>query len=193
MVALFFALLTLQAALQPNAAIAAKAPGATQQIDSTRSRAGFTVHPHWKKAMTGQFQSPTGTLDKLVDGRWRIDFSLQAASVVFPDNQRITRLTRSEAFFDAAHHPLVHFRSNPFSASLLRDGGSLEGVLDLRGVSRPVRFVFGKAGCLQPGVACPIHAAGRLSRNAFGMTRYAMLVRDDVDIAVDVRLRKPLL
>jgi polyisoprenoid-binding protein YceI len=100
-------------------------------------------------------------------------------------------MTRSEAFFDAERHPIVRFKSNPFSASLLRNGGRLSGVLDLRGVSQSVRFVFGKAGCRQPGFACPIHATGRISRNAFGMTRYNLIVRDDVDIAVDVRLRKP--
>ena len=161
----------------------------TQQIDPTRSRASFTVHPHLQNAMTGTFGSPTGTLDKLKDGHWRIEFDLQAASVVFPDNQRITSMTRSEAFFDAAHHPIVHFRSNPFSASLLRNGGNLSGVLDLRGVGNPIRFVFAKAGCRQPGVTCPIHAAGRISRSAFGMTRYTLLVGDDVDIAVEMRLR----
>jgi polyisoprenoid-binding protein YceI len=50
--------------------------------------------------------------------------------------------------------------------------------------------VFAKAGCKQPGVTCPIHAAGTISRNAFGMTRYRLVVGDDVDIAVDVRLPK---
>jgi len=147
------------------------------------------VHPHWQSAMTGTFESPTGTLEKLAGGRWRIDFSLQAASVTFPGSQRITGLTRSEAFFDAAHHPNVHFRSNPFSATLLHDGGKLAGVLDLRGVSKPVTFVFAKAGCQQPGVACSIRATGTISRKAFGMTRYRLVVGDDVDIAVDVRLR----
>jgi polyisoprenoid-binding protein YceI len=188
--ALLCALWLLQAALQPHAPMSLEAPRSTQPIEPARSRASFTVHPHWKNAMTGKFESPTGTLDKLADGRCRIEFNLQAGSVAFPESQRITNITRSEAFFDAAHHPIVRFRSNPFPASLLRDGGSLSGVLDLRGVSKPVRFEFGKARCGQPGVACPIHAAGRISRNAFGMTRYKLLVRDDVDIAVDVRLRK---
>jgi polyisoprenoid-binding protein YceI len=179
----------LLAALQPHAQVALEAPGSTQQIDPMRSRASFTVHPRAQNAMTGKFGSPTGTLDKLADGRRRVEFNLQAASVAFPNSQRITSMTRSEAFFDAAHHPTVHFRSNPFSASLLLSGGTLSGVLDLRGVSKPVRFVFRKAACEQPGVTCPIHAAGTISRNAFGMTRYKLIVRDEVDIAVDMRLR----
>lgn len=161
----------------------------TQQIDPARSGARFTVHPLLQKAMTGTFDAPTGTLETLPKGRLRIDFSLKAASVAFPDSKRITGMTRGEAFFDAAHHPVVHFRSKPFSASLLRDGGTLSGVLDLRGVSKPVRFVFDKAACDQPGVACPIHAAGRISRSAFGMTRYKLVVGDNVDIVVDMRFR----
>lgn len=187
--ALLCALWLLQVALQPQAQVSLEAPRSTQQLDSMRSRASFTVHPHLQNAMTGKFESPTGTLDKLSDGRCRVDFRLQAASVAFPDSQRITSLTRSEPFFDAARHPIVHFRSNPFSASLLRDGGRLSGVLDLRGVSKPVTFVFGKSHCQQPGAACPIRATGTISRNAFGMTRYKLLVRDDVEIAVDMRLR----
>lgn len=189
MEALICALWLLQAALQSHAPVSQEAPRSTQQIDPMRSRASFTMHPRWQNAMTGKFESPTGTLDKLADGHWRIDFSLRVASVVFPDSQRITSLTRSESFFDAAHHPIVHFSSNPFSASLLRDGGTISGVLDLRGVGKPVLFVFAKAACQQPGVTCPIHATGRISRNAFEMTRYNLIVRDDVEIAVDVRLR----
>jgi len=161
----------------------------TLRIDPVRSRASFTVHPYLVAAMTGNFDSPTGTVRKLADGRLRMDFSLRAASVTFPTSQRITGMTRSEAFFDAARHPVVHFRSDPFSAALLRDGGTVSGVLDLHGVSKPVQFVFGKAGCRQPGVQCPIHATGRISRKAFGITRYPFVVRDDVDITVAVAMR----
>jgi polyisoprenoid-binding protein YceI len=188
--ALLCALWMLQVAVPPSAQISPEETGTTQQIeiDSMHSAAGFTVHPLWRSAMVGTFDSPTGALDKLADGRWRIDFSLQAASVAFTDSQRITTMTRSEAFFDAAHQPIVHFRSNPFYATFLRDGGTLSGVLDLRGVSKPVDFVFAKADCQQPGVACPIRATGKISRSAFGMTRYKLVLGDDVDIEVDVRL-----
>jgi polyisoprenoid-binding protein YceI len=188
MEAVLCALWLLQVAVQPQALAALEVRSSTQQIDSTRSTARFTVHPRWQGSMVGKFDSPTGTLDKLADGRWRIDFSLQAASVAFPDSQRITTMTRSEAFFDAARYPIARFRSNPFSAAILRDGGSISGVLDLRGVSKSVNFVFAKAGCQQPGITCPIRATGSISRNAFGMTRYRLIVGDDVDIAVDVRL-----
>ena len=159
------------------------------QFDPTRSRASFTVHPWLHTAMTGSFAAPTGTLDQLANDRWRIDFSLQAASAAFPDSQRITAMLRSDAFFDAARHPIVHFRSKPFPTSVVRGGGTFSGVLDLHGVSKPVEFVFGTAGCKHPGVDCPIHVTGRISRYAFGMTRYKLVVRDEVDIAVDVRLR----
>jgi polyisoprenoid-binding protein YceI len=180
--------LWLLAAIQPHEPLSMAATKATQQIDPAHSTARFTVHPHLQRAMTGTFDAPTGTLEKLAKGRLRIDFSLKAASVAFADSQRITGLTRSEAFFDAAHHPVVHFRSDPFAASILRDGGTLSGELNLRGTSRPVRFVFAKATCGQPGLACPIHAVGRISRSAFGMTRYKLIVGDAVDIAVDMRL-----
>jgi len=68
----------------------------------------------------------------------------------------------------------------------------ISGVLDLRGASKPVQFVFARASCKKPGVACPIHASGRISRIAFGMTRYQLVVGDAVDIAVDMRLQASL-
>lgn len=190
--ALLCVLWMVQVAMQPLSQVAGDGRLSTQQqIDSSHSSAAFAVHPHLQEAMTGKFESPTGTMEKLTNGRLRVDFSLKAASVVFPDRQRITTLTRSEAFFDAVHHPIVHFRSNPFPMSLLREGGRISGALDLRGVSNQVQFVFAKAGCAQPGFSCALHAAGKISRNAFGMTRYKMLVQDNVDIVIDVRFRRP--
>lgn len=162
--------------------------GATAQaFDPLTSHASFTVHTRWLDAMTGQFNLPSGTLDTLPDGRLRVQVSLPAASVIFPGSERTTRWTRSEAFFDVARHPAIRFWSDGFSSAQLREGGTLDGVLELRGVAKPVRFVLVKSACVQPGVACPIHAVGRVSRRAFGMTRMLLLVRDDVEFSFDVR------
>jgi polyisoprenoid-binding protein YceI len=116
------ALWLLVAALQPHAPVSLEASMSTQKIDSMRSRARFTVHPHLQGAMTGTFASPTGSLTRVTNGRWRMDFSLQAASVAFPDSQRITSMTRSEAFFDADRHPIVHFTSDPSSVPTFARG-----------------------------------------------------------------------
>ena len=206
MAALLWALLVLQAA--PAAEISPPMAGApsshasdpqnasanratSDRFDPAASHASFTVHTRWLSAMIGLFDAPEGTLDALPDGRLQVQVSLRAASVTFPDSERTTRWTRSEAFFDIARYPVIRFRSEPFPRALLGAGGALDGVLELRGVRKPVRFVLAKSVCAQPGMGCPLRAAGRISRRAFGMTRMLLLVRDDVEIAFDTRLQAP--
>jgi polyisoprenoid-binding protein YceI len=140
-------------------------------------------------AMLGHFDAPQGAVERLSEDRLQVQISLRAASVRFPDSDRTTRWTRSEAFFDVAHYPVIRFRSEPFSRARLLAGGALDGMLELRGLNRPVHFVLAKSDCAQPGTGCPIHAAGRISRRAFGMTRMMWLVRDDVEFAFDARLQ----
>lgn len=159
------------------------------RFDAAASHASFTVHTRWLSAMVGRFDAPEGTLEPLPDGRLQVQISLRAASVTFADSERTTRWTRSDAFFDVAHYPVIRFRSEPFSRARLSAGGALDGLLEVRGVSKPVRFVLAKSDCAQPGVGCPIHAAGRISRRAFGMARMLWLVRDNVEFAFDARLQ----
>ena len=158
-------------------------------FDPAASHASFTVHTRWLSAMIGRFDAPEGTLDTLPDGQLQVQIRLRAASVTFPDSQRTTRWTRSDAFFDVAHYPFIQFRSEPFSRARLSAGGALDGLLELRGVNKLVHFVLAKSDCAQPGEACPIHAAGRISRRAFGMTQMLWLVRDNVEFAFDARLQ----
>jgi len=160
-------------------------------FDPAASFASFTVHTRWLAAMTGRFDALDGRLETLPNGRLQVQVALRAASVTFPDSERTTRWTRSDAFFDVAHHPVIRFRSEAFSQARLSAGGALDGILELRGVSKPVRFVLAKSACAQPGVACPIHAAGRISRREFGMTRMQLLVRDNVEFTFDALLRAP--
>lgn len=161
------------------------------RFDAAVSQASFTVHTRWLSAMTGRFNAPEGTLETLPDGRLQVLVSLRAASVAFPGSERTTRWTRSDAFFDVNHYPVIRFRSEPFPRARLLAGGMLDGLLELRGVSKPVHFVLAKSDCAQPGAACPIHADGSISRRAFGMTRMLLLVRDDVEFAFNVRLQAP--
>lgn len=173
-----------------NAAVTAHAAPqlAARHFDPAASRASFIVHTRWLSAIAGRFDAPTGALETLPDGQVQVEVSLTAASVTFPGSARTTRWTRSDAFFDVDHYPVIRFRSEAFPRARLGAGGALDGMLELRGVSKPVRFVLAKSTCAQPGVACPIHAAGRVSRSAFGMTRMLLLVRDNVEFAFDARL-----
>ena len=188
--------LSIQASDQQHAAAdraaldrAGQDRAALGRFDPAASHASFAVHTRWLSTMTGRFDGPEGMLETLPDGRLQVQVGLRAASVTFPDSERTTRWTRSDAFFDVAHYPVIRFRSEPFSRARLGAGGALDGLLEVRGVNKPVRFELAKSDCAQPGAGCPIHAVGRISRRAFGMTRMLWLVRDDVEFAFDVRLR----
>lgn len=185
----------LACALLPGFAAAAAPPPdpapaevtSTRLIDGGNSRVAFSVHPVWADRLEGHFDPPEGSLETLADGRLRVQVSLSAASASFPGSATSTRWMRSEAFFDAARHPAIRFRSQPFPARRLQEGGSLEGELELRGVVKPVTFML-VASCTEPGTQCPIHAEGKVGRNVFGMTRMRWLVGNDVGFAFDVRL-----
>jgi len=215
---LLCALLLLQAAPAAETSPPPTAGGASMQardppqhadlelgFDPAASHASFTVHTRWLSAMVGRFDAPEGTLDTLPDGRLlecndafarMLGYESRDGEVRSQNGQFASSLTApaSLAFYRKAllaqgYVESIRFRSEPFSRARLSAGGALDGLLELRGVNKPVRFVLAKSDCAQAGVGCPIHAAGRISRRAFGMTQMLLLVRDNVEFAFDARLQ----
>ena len=60
----------------------------------------------------------------------------------------------------------------------------------LRGLGRPVSFLLLPSDCARPGLDCDLQVHGRVSRKAFGMSAYRVLVRDQVDVRFRMRLRE---
>jgi len=102
------------------------------------SSAGFRARNLWGLAtVEGRFQGLDGWLEVDDDQRWRMELTLDAASLD-TGNPRRDRHLCSADFFDAQDHPEVRFRSSTVDD---RGGGRLlvEGELEAAGASAPLQ------------------------------------------------------
>jgi hypothetical protein len=128
----------LRRVLNAALAVACLVPGlvAAQALDPARSRIEFELQTRWGQTITGYFPRYDGEVVVLPDGRHEVRIRLATASVEVEGSRRYARFARGERFLDAAHHPWVEFRSDPYAGELVRSGGPLYGTLSMHGVSR---------------------------------------------------------
>ncbi len=120
----------------------------TLTVDPARSHAEFGVRVLWFGKIVGRLDDLQGTLD--LDRRGgvaTVDVHVATAAVRM-DDRRYADWARGPDFFDAARHPQIRFVSQPFPLDRPQQGGALEGILTLRGISRPVRFELLPQPCL---------------------------------------------
>lgn len=172
---------------EPRAA-RAEAPGL--RIDTAHSIAGFSVRAAWVKRIDGRFAHIEGVVRQEADQAWLLEVRVASGSVLM-GRESHEDWARSADFFDTVRHPWIEFRAAGLSKTVLRAGGAIEGVLTLRGISRPVRFELLPAECVRPGIECPVQARGEVDRSQFGMTARRMFVSDKVKLSFDIRLREP--
>ena len=173
------------------AACLAGAAGAAE-IDAAASRAGFSLQTRWGQALDGHFPTLQGQVDDLGDGRHRVRLVLMTGDVEIVGHPGYTRFARGSGFFDARHWPQVEFLSDPYGPDLLREGGELGGILSIRGQQRRGRFRIEPSGCDAPARACDVVASGSIHRDDFGMDRWRIAVRDEVQFRLRLRLRGAL-
>ncbi len=172
------ALLLLMATAQVHAAV----------IDSSRSKASFSIHPRLPIPSQGQFESVGGSLISQPQEKWKVEVQVDARKLSFKGPQWLARMARSEAFLDAETHPNIQFVSMPFSKALLEQGGKLQGQLFLRGQQRTVSFHIEKPGCVRAGFDCDLVVHGSVMRRDFGMQAYRFSIKDNVDFEFRIRL-----
>jgi polyisoprenoid-binding protein YceI len=168
--------------------VAADEPGL--RIDTAKSLAGFSVRAAWVKRIEGRFAHIEGVVRPEAADRFVLEVRIASGSVLMERSSH-EDWARSADFFDAARHPWIEFRAAGLPGALLRTGGPIEGVLTLRGISRPVSFELLPADCAEPGLQCPVQARGEVNRSEFGMTARRVFVSDRVKLSFDVRLRAP--
>lgn len=183
--------LALLAGLWLPGATLAIGPGEAPLIDAGASRAGIEVDLRLGGRVRGDFQAMEGRIDRLQDDRLQVSVRLDARSLVLDGPAWMERSMRSAKFLDVQAHRWIHFRSEPFAAALVHEGGTLAGTVELRGVARPVAFQVAAPACDTPGYACDIPVAGQVSRRDFGMEAYRVWLRDEVGFDFHVRLRQP--
>jgi polyisoprenoid-binding protein YceI len=161
------------------------------RIDPTNSQATFQVRLFWLDNVNGQF---TQVIGDVVQGpnpdSWVVDATIAVDSVAMPTN-RMRRWVLAPDFFDAGHHPIIHFVSNPIEQAQLDQGGTLTGYITLRGVTAPIRFAVQPVHCEQlVETPCRILLSGRLHRSTFGMTSDRLALSDSVDLNLSITLQR---
>jgi polyisoprenoid-binding protein YceI len=138
----------------------------TLPVDPAHSHAEFAVHVLWFGRIVGRLDDLQGTLD--LDRRRgvaTVDVHVATATLRM-DDVRYADWARGPDFFDAARHPQIRFVSQPFPLDRLLQGGDLEGILTLRGISRPVRFELLPQPCLVTTLALATAAIVRAPAEA---------------------------
>lgn len=157
------------------------------RIDSAQSQATFKVSLRVPLPAEGRFKTVTGEIRQLPDMRQSVHVVLDARELSMSGPPWVQRVTQSPQFLDSARHPLIEYRSVPFSSQILVSGGEVNGSLDIRGVTGDVVFSISPSTCRQPGRNCPIMANGRLNRHDFGMSAYRWGLRDEVQFAFQLK------
>ena len=152
---------------------------------------GFAVSDMGLFTCRGQFMrfSARLALDPGNPGGCRIAADVDADSLDTPWPQAAAML-RSPAFFDVARFPRIRFRSTgvaPIAPGRFR----VHGVLEMRGMSRPLVLAGALASPPSDAGAAEFALQGQLRRSAYGMVADPVLVGDQVTLAIRARLRLP--
>ena len=158
-------------------------------FDSARSWLGFEVRTRFGQGVAGEFPRFEGVVEHLADGRHRVRLRVATGEAVIPGRPRYTAWMRGGSFFDTVRHPWMEFVSEPYLPALLVEGGTLEGALTLRGVTRPQRLEVRPSACARPGLDCGIQVSGSIDRSDFGMREWQFALTDRVWLLATLQLQ----
>jgi len=172
---------------------AAHAATETYAIDPAHTMPGFEVSHLGISTQRGRFERTAGTiaLDREA-GTGAVAIEIDAASIT-TGTAKLDATVRGEDFLDAANHPRITFRAERFRFD--KDVPvSAEGELTLLGVAKPVTLAITHFACTRKPflvrTTCGADASATISRAAFGMSRFASFLGDDVRIVIQVEAVK---
>jgi polyisoprenoid-binding protein YceI len=171
---------------------------ATWNIDSSHSRAGFSVKHLVISDVKGEFDKLSGKvqLDDADLSKSSVEVTIEAASISTRDEKRDAHL-KSADFFDVAKFPTITFKSTKVEAG--KDGAlTVTGDLTMHGVTKPVTL----EGALTKAITDPWGNArrgasfgGKLDRKAWGIswgkvTDVGAVVGDEVKLDIQAEIVK---
>jgi polyisoprenoid-binding protein YceI len=161
------------------------------RIDPVTSQATFEVRALWLDSVDGHFTQVIGdVVPGPHPGSWVVDATIAVDSVTM-SSTHLRQWVLGVPFFDAGHHPVIHFVSNPIAQVQLDQGGTLTGYLTLRGVTAPIQFTVWPVHCERFEVTpCRIMLSGHLHRSTFGMNSDRLALSDRVDLNLSITLQR---
>ena len=162
------------------------APAGTWTLDPVHSQVGFAVRHNGVAIFKGGFGEFEATLaDNTLSGAAKV------ASVRVQD-ENLTGHLLSPDFFDAERFPVISFASR----ELRREGGTFvaEGMLELKGVQKPIRLEGTIAGPVADRVGITLETT--VDRTEFGIDWNMELpgggqaVENEVKLTADLELAK---
>lgn len=164
-------------------------PAGLWTVDPHASSARFSIRHLLVATVRGRFREIGGTVE-VAGGRLDADGAVAVASIDTGDETRDERL-RSDGFFDAGHHPQIHFRA---TEAVVGPGGAwrVTGDLTIGGATHPLTFEATAAG---GGRGPVVKARAALSRREHGLDWPGLLnagravVGDRVDVELELVLR----
>ena len=160
-------------------------------VDASHSEVGFTARHLMVSKVRGQFKdfAAVVTLAQPFE-QSSVEATVQMASVDTNSADRDTHV-KSGDFFDVDNHPVMTFKSTKVSDH------SLEGLLTIKGVSKPVSFDLDFGGVSADpwgGTRAGFEATTEINRKDFGLSWNVavegggVLVGEKVKIVLDVQL-----
>lgn len=171
----------------------------TWNIDSSHTRANFSVRHMMISNVNGQFDDITGTVDfnEADPAQSSLNVKIGVASINTRDEKRDGHL-KSPDFFDVANHPYLTFESTKVEKTG-ENVGRVTGNLTIRGVSKPVVLEVeynGQAKSPWGTTSAGFSATTKINRKDWGLNwnvaleTGGWLVGDDVKITIEAEIVK---
>jgi polyisoprenoid-binding protein YceI len=180
-------------------AFAFAASGAAQtqtwQIDPAHTTSQFSVRHLAISTVRGVFEKTTGTVmfDPADPSKAQIDATIDASTVNTRVQMRDNDL-RSPHFFEVDKYPTITFKSKrtevegpgklKVTGDLTMHGTTEEVVLEVEGPTAPINSPMGD---IRMGAS----ATTKISRHDFGVDGGAGVAGDEIQITLDVELKRP--
>ena len=109
------------------------------QVDAARSHVEFGVHVLWFGKVIGVLDKLSGRVHALGAGRVQVDLRVDTRALRM-QSRDYQHFASGPEFFDSAQYPRIDFRSAPFALATIASGGTVDGAVTLRGITRNVVF-----------------------------------------------------
>jgi polyisoprenoid-binding protein YceI len=166
----------------------------TWEIDTNHTTSQFSIRHLGISTVRGVFEKTSGTViyDPADPAKTQIDATLDANTINTRIEKRDNDL-RSPNFFDVAKYPTITFQSKKtevegqgklkVTGDLTIHGVTKEVVLEVEGPSQPVSAMG--------GIRVGAEATTKINRRDFGVNGAPTVAGDEVQIILDVELKRP--